>query len=103
MESNEPAIYTHSDVVDDAGKKLGTITDVVSDPTSLEPRWLVVDVGVLKSSHYVPVAGSFRTTDGRIVVPFTKESVKKAPKAHGAHVLTLEDDREMLEYYGLLN
>ena len=103
MASNEPTMYTHCDVVDDGGHKLGAVSDVVSDPTTLEPRWLVVDVGALKSSHYVPVTGSFRTADGRIVVPFTKESVKHAPKAHGAHVLTMEDDREMLEYYSLLN
>ncbi len=102
MENEQSTGFDHREVIDEGGNKLGMVTDVVSDNVSLEPRWLVVDVGVLRTSHYVPVDGSFRTADGHVVVPFSKDQVKHAPKAHSTHVLSPEDERELQQYYDLV-
>ena len=93
--------YSGQDVIDEEGNKLGTVTDVVSDSSTLEPQWLVVDVGPLKGDRYVPVPGSYRSTKGHIVVPYTRDMVKHAPKAHRDHVPTVESERELREFYGI--
>lgn len=93
--------FTHCTVIDPTGHKVGTVSDVVPDAITLEPRWLVVDVGVLHSGHYVPVNGASITQDGEVLVPFDKDTVHRAPKAHGSHVLSLVDEGELASHYGL--
>jgi sporulation protein YlmC with PRC-barrel domain len=88
-------------VLDQAGGKIGAVSDLISDRTTLEPRWLVVDMGLMKSSHLVPVEGSYRTEDGDIVVPFSKDVLKHAPKTGGDHVLTPDTEDAVVAYYGL--
>jgi hypothetical protein len=99
--SDEQITFTHAGVVDSEGNKLGVVSDVISDNNTLEPRWLVVDVGVLRTSHYVPATGAYRTIEGDVVVPFTKDTVKDSPRVHKTHVITPDDERELHDYYGL--
>jgi len=101
MPGAETASFTGHDVVDEAGNRLGTVEDLISDSSTLEPRWMVVGTGKLKASHFVPVAGSYRSAEGDIVVPFTDEMVKHSPKATRDHVLSPETDRELRDYYHL--
>ena len=98
---DEPVTFSQSAVIDSGGNKLGVVSDVVSDNRTLEPRWLVVDVGVLRTSHYVPAEGAYKTEDGEVVVPFTKETVKESPRVHRNHVIGPDHERELYEYYGL--
>jgi hypothetical protein len=35
------------------------------------------------------------------VVPYTREMVKHAPKAHRDHVPTVDSERELREFYGI--
>lgn len=95
--------FTHCAVIDATGHKVGTVTDVVSDADTLEPRWLVVDVGLLRTSHYMPVSGSRVGPDGEILVPFDKAKVQSALKAHGSHVLSQADEGDLYAHYGLDN
>jgi hypothetical protein len=101
MPGAESATFTGQDVVDETGDKLGTVADVISDPSTLQPRWLVVDTGRFKASHYVPVDVAARTMSGDVVVPFNREALKRAPKAGRDHVLTSDDERQLREYYRL--
>ncbi len=94
-------VFTNCDVFDASGDKLGTISDVVSDAETLEPRWLVVDVGLMKSSHYLPVAVVERNADGQFVVAFDKETIKSATKPNHGHVLSVDEERELMEHYGM--
>jgi len=89
------------EIVDQQGAKVGAIVDVVSDPSTLEPRWFVVDPGIFQTSHYVPVLGSYQTAEGDIVVPYGAEAVKHAPKAHRDHIVTPELEHQIREYYGI--
>lgn len=97
------AVFNHRVVIDPKGHKVGTVSDVVSDAVTLEPRWLVVDTGLLRSSHYVPVTGAQHSQSGEIVVPFDKETVTHATKAHGSHVLSSTEEHDLAEHYHLAN
>ncbi|MCU1365719.1 MAG: hypothetical protein JWL72_1537 [Ilumatobacteraceae bacterium] len=99
----DTAVFRHRTVIDPTGHKVGTVSDVVSDPTTLEPRWLVVDTGLLRSSHYVPVIATERTSTGELSVPFDKGTVMAATKAHGSHVLTSQEEAELGDHYNLHN
>lgn len=101
MSRLESTGYTNLDVIDRDGHKVGTVSDVVSDVATLDPIWLVVDVGVLKSSHYLPAALVQQNDEGQLMIPFDKETVKTATKPNKGHVLGAEEDRELREHYGM--
>jgi sporulation protein YlmC with PRC-barrel domain len=103
-ESNEfhdaPRLRDH-EVVDERGQKVGKVTDVIFDDMTMKPEWAVVDVGLLRGEHFVPLQHAYVSDDGRVVVPFAAEVIKKAPKVHGEHVMTPEVRDELARYYGL--
>jgi hypothetical protein len=47
------------------------------------------------------LAAAYRTADGRLVVPYDQQTVKRAPKASREHVLTPELKQATTSYYGL--
>lgn len=94
-------LFTDHRLLDQQGTEVGDVIDVVSDPSTLEPRWFVVNPGVFKSTHYVPVLGSYQTAQGDIVVPYDAEAVKRAPKAHRDHIVTPQVEHEIMEHYGI--
>lgn len=116
---DELTVYTGHDVVDEQGQRIGRVVDVIYDddqPASApvesqgdlgqfgrQPSWLVVDPGILRSTHYLPVAGSYRTGDGTIVTPWDRDWVKAAAKAHNDHIMTREQREELLAHYSLAN
>ncbi len=59
----------------------------------------MVDPGVLRTAHYVPAAGAYRTAEGAIVVPWDKEWIKSATKADRDHILTDEQRDELRTHY----
>lgn len=93
--------FTDQRLLDQQGAKVGDVVDVVSDSSTLEPRWFVVDPGALKATHYVPVLGSYQTAEGDIVVPYDAHAVKHAPKAHRDHIMTPELEIEIKQHYGI--
>ena len=102
MHPSQPtSMFTDHQVIDQQGTKVGEVVDVVPDPATLEPRYLVVDPGVFKASHYVPLTGSYQTVRGDIVVPYDAEAVRHAPKAQRDHIVTPELEHEILAHYGL--
>jgi hypothetical protein len=48
----------------------------------------------------MPLDDSYVDDAGRLVVPFDKASIKRAPKAGREHVLTPDVARELRDYYG---
>jgi sporulation protein YlmC with PRC-barrel domain len=109
MNETEFVAYTGHQVVDEHGEHIGHITDVIYDDPTAEvigdplvpptPTWLVVDPGLLRAAHYVPVAGSYRSVNGDIVVPWDKEWIKSAPKARGDHLLSKLDIQDLELHY----
>jgi hypothetical protein len=88
-------------VVDSQLTKVGKVTDVLSDEHAT-PRWAVVKTGVLGGERFVPLQRAYLDEDGRLVVPLTKNDIKRAPRVRGEHVMTTEVQRELRDYYGLL-
>ena len=107
----EPGVvaFTGHQVIDERGERIGQITDVlyddpnagdIGDPSiSSQPTWVVVDPGLLRAAHYVPVAGSYRSVDVDIVVPWDKAWIKSAPKARGDHQLSRVDIQDLAQHY----
>ena len=103
--------YTGHDVLDTHGHHVGKITDVIYDDavsapvevaeSPTEPAWIVVNPGVMRAAHYVPVAGSYRTDEGTVVVPWDKDWIKSATKASGDHVLNADQIEELVTHYSL--
>lgn len=91
--------YTGHQVVDTEGHALGEVSDVIYDDATNEPVWMVVKPGLIRAQHYAPIEGSYTTDDGRVVVPFDKNWLKKAPKATGSHVLDGATVEELERHY----
>jgi len=86
-------------VQDEHGEAIGSVSDVLYDEATQQPQWLVVKAGKLRAEHFVPTDGSYTTEEGNLVVAFTKQMVKEAPKATGDHVISHDIDYELREYY----
>ncbi len=99
MPSDSPTEYAGHPVIDEQGERLGAVTDVVYDVADRDPEYLVVDPGVFRKAHYVPVEGSYRSADGGIVVPWAKSWFKLAPKVSHVHVLTSAERHELEAHY----
>jgi hypothetical protein len=91
--------FTGRHVLDALGVPIGSVIDVVYDRRGVEPEYLIVDPGILRSPRYVPVSGSYDTIDGEIVVAWDKHWIKVAPKADGEHTLTSIDRRLLDVHY----
>jgi sporulation protein YlmC with PRC-barrel domain len=103
-ESGEPSEDRDLEVlglrmVTERGSVIGRVNDVVIDETATDDAWAIVSTGVLRSEHYVPLTKAYLATDGDVVVPYDKTTVKHAPRADD-HVLTAPVRKELAEYYG---
>lgn len=100
-------IYTGHYVLDERGDDIGRVVDVIytdpdaTDDGSMTPHWLVVDPGLLRAAHYVPIEGSYISDSGAVIVPWDKRWVKSAPKASGDHLLTHDQVTELEQHYAL--
>ena len=92
--------YVGHDVINDQEQKIGTITDVLFDDTTNQPKWLVVNPGVLQAERIVPIEGSYETADGDVVVPYDKKWIKSGPRA-GDHVMTKDVTEEAAGHYDI--
>jgi sporulation protein YlmC with PRC-barrel domain len=93
--------FVGHEVLDERGLSLGTVTDIVDSPHDGHPEFLIVDPGPLRPAHYVPIARSYHTSDGKIVVPWDKHWVKTTPRVTGDHMPTGHDREELLRHYSV--
>jgi hypothetical protein len=93
-------VPTGQKLLDREGNAIGKITDVVANPTTVELEWLTVKTGLMGGEHLVPFEAVETTSDGTLMVPFTKEQVKSAPA--DAHIAPSGSERSALYgHYGL--
>ena len=88
------------DVVDPTHRLIGTISDVVYGDDGAA-QWAVVDVGLVRSSHYLPVTSGSMSESGEFVVPFDKRTVKASPLAERTHVVDAALRAELDRHYEL--
>lgn len=89
------------DVVDPSRRLIGTISNVVHDGDG-RPEWAVVDLGLLRSAHYLPIAAGYMSEAGEFVVPYDKQIVKTAPKADRSHSVDRRTLHELHRHYELI-
>ena len=100
MTASASGSFRGHDVVDPTHRLIGTISDVVYTDEG-EPQWAVVDLGLLRSSHYIPVAAGYMSESGEFVVPYDKSIVKSAPKADRSHIVDRATESELERHYEL--
>ena len=101
-DSARPEHHVGTQVVDAHGKNVGTVTDVFFDERTLRPRWVSVKVGVLfhRSQPLMPLDETYLSDDGRLVVPFTLDTIKHAPQARSVPP-TRSEASTVAQHYGL--
>ena len=92
--------YRGSTVIDQDQRMIGTIDDVLYDAAGA-PTWAIVDVGLLRASHFVPIEVGYTADDGAFVVPFDKQTVTSAPKADRSHTIDPATESALRAYYGI--
>jgi uncharacterized protein (TIGR02271 family) len=83
------------------GDKIGSVGQVYADDADGQPTWVTVKTGLFGTSEsFVPLQGA-RLDGDDIVVPYTKDQVKDAPRVDtNGHLEPSEEDR-LYDHYGL--
>ena len=90
-----------AEVYEQDGGKIGSAGQVYLDNSSGEPEWLTVKTGLFGTKEsFVPLQQASVTGD-RVVVPFSKDKIKDAPRIDADGNLTPEEETELYRYYGL--
>jgi uncharacterized protein (TIGR02271 family) len=90
-----------ADVYEQDGDKIGKAGQVYLDNNSGEPEWVTVKTGLFGTKEsFVPLR-SASLTEGRIVVPFSKDRIKGAPRVDADGQLSPEEEDELYRYYEL--
>ena len=94
-------LQSNGNVVAADGDKIGSIGQVYADDDNGQPTWVTVKTGLFGTSEsFVPLEGA-RSEGGDIVVPYTKDQVKDAPRVDtDSHLEPSEEDR-LYAHYGL--
>jgi uncharacterized protein YrrD len=90
------SLHIGSDLFDKNGSKVGTVSDLIFEPTTLQLEWYDVKVGLLGAHHLVPAA-SVKVEETRGCLPFDKKAVKDAPKTSSPP--GDEEKRVLIEHY----
>lgn len=83
------------------GRVIGTICDVVAAGDDVQPRWLVVDTGVLEPRRIVP-GRQVTDTHGRLSVPFALDVVTSCPVDAERTPLDAGAAAQLHQHYGLV-
>jgi hypothetical protein len=99
--SGHPEHHVGTKVIDTHGHMVGKVADVFYDDRTLEPRWVAINLGVLhRNQPLMPLEETYLSDDGHLVVPFTVDTIKHAPPAHGVPP-TQSEASEVAHHYGM--
>ena len=87
-------------LIDPSGTDVGKVTDVISDPRDLQPRYLVVRMGRLGGEHLIPLEAVVER-DGQLCAAVDKDQVKAAPRIHDHTSLASTERDALYRHYGL--
>jgi hypothetical protein len=98
-ENIEELLRKGGNIVGSDGGKIGPIGQLYADDDTGEPTWVTVTTGLFGTSQsFVPVEGA-RIDGGDLVVPYTKDQVKDAPRVDtDGHLDPEEEDRLYTHY-----
>ena len=88
-------------VLDSDGGKIGSIGQIYFDDRTSEPSWVTVKTGLFGTSEsFAPLADATQQGDD-IVIPYTKDKVKDAPRVAPDGHLEVDEQDQLYSYYGL--
>ena len=91
----------HGKVVTDHGDKVGSVGQVYVDDTTGAPNWVTVKTGLFGTAEtFVPVENA-RLDGHDIVVGYTKDTIKAAPRVDADGSLSPEEEDTLYRHYGL--
>lgn len=83
------------------GDKIGEVRNVYLDDNTEEPEFVAVETGLFGTKkNFVPVRDA-QITDKGLVLPYDKDMVKNAPNVEADEHMSVEQERELFDYYGL--
>jgi uncharacterized protein (TIGR02271 family) len=83
------------------GSKIGKVEEIYLDEATGKPEWAEVKTGMFGSkTALVPLAVAAEE-EGRVMLPFDKETVKAAPHHEPGQTLSAADERQLFEHYGV--
>ena len=98
-ENLESLLNKNGNVLGSDGEKIGSIGQLYADDDTGEPTWVTVKTGLFGTSQsFVPVEGAHTQGDD-LVVPYTKEYIKDAPRVDVDGHLTPEEEDRLYTYY----
>ena len=98
-EDIESLLNKGGNVVGSDGEKIGSIGQLYADDDTGEPTWVTVKTGLFGTSQsFVPVEGAHSQGDD-LVVPYSKDHVKDAPRVDVDGHLTPEEEDRLYTYY----
>ncbi|WP_042423756.1 PRC-barrel domain-containing protein [Streptacidiphilus anmyonensis] len=102
MECADIREWRQHDVVDEGGKRIGTLESVYVDTATDEPFFATVTVGLPTKRRlvFVPLAGAV-VGPGYLRVAFAKGQVKGAPAIDVDGVLPAEEEPAVFAHYEL--
>lgn len=86
-------------LVDREGAKIGRIDQIYVDERTGQPTWMTVHTGLIGGqTSFVPLEGA-SPSGSDLVVPYSKEEIKRAPSTSPGSRLNPSEQRELHEYY----
>ena len=87
-------------MVDPAGGKLGTITDIYLDDETGQPEWATVTTGLFGTKATFVALAQAQATGDSVQVPYDQDQVKDAPNMQPDGQLSQDDEAELYRHYG---
>ena len=100
-EYGELADWADKDVLDPNGDKIGKVDELYYDETTGKPDWLLVRTGLFGTKKTFVPASEVRQQGEDLVVSFSKDRVKDAPRIEDEEFLSPEEEDRLYSYYGV--
>jgi uncharacterized protein (TIGR02271 family) len=101
LTQNDTQKLLDADVYETDGTKIGSAADIYLDAQSGNPEWVAVKTGLFGTKQsFVPLDRATLEGD-RIIVAFSKDQVKDAPRIDPDGRLSPAEEDELYTYYGL--
>ncbi|MFM9448939.1 PRC and DUF2382 domain-containing protein [Streptomyces acidiscabies] len=98
---DSPDSLSGRNMYDTTGEKIGSVGRVYVDDHSGRPEWVTVKTGLFgMKESLVPLAGA-RHAGEDIHVPYTKETVKDAPRLNTDEHLDVSEEKQLYRHYGM--
>ena len=94
-------LQRNGNVVSSDGNKIGSIGQVYADDNNGQPTWVTAKTGLFGTSEsFVPLEGA-RIEGSDVVVPYTKDQVKDAPRVDADGYLEPAEEERLYAHYDL--